>query len=107
MALQPARDVERVPEAPEHLSDDVSELWDRIVGEYVLSTDALVVLEGALSSLNRSIECREIVDERGPVKVHPETGNRRIEPAARLELKYRRNALDALKQLGLSDVDVP
>jgi P27 family predicted phage terminase small subunit len=95
----PVKAVE-VPPAPEHLSDEARDLWERIVGEWELDVGSLPILRGALESWDAYQECRRQVAADGPTFT-TENGMIRQHPAAKLALDNFGAFRQAMRQLGL------
>ena len=90
----------RLPPAPRHLRADGKDLWKRVVSEYELPTDALLILQMACESWDRACDARRALDENGTVFV-----DRFKQIKARPEIFIERDSREAvarrLKQLGL------
>jgi hypothetical protein len=94
------------PPPPADLSDDAAELWCSTVETWDLTAPNRELLGAALRELDTYRECREILDEDGPVLTAP-SGHRKPHPAlaaAHAALRAYRQCLKAL-DLELPDPD--
>jgi phage terminase small subunit len=86
--------------APDHLSVEMRRFWRRVVSEYELESDALLILRTACESFDRAQEARILIAKEGMVLVN------RPHPAINIEQQSQRVFLSAMRQLGL-DIDSP
>ncbi len=96
-AKEPAVDASGVPA---HLSAEMRKFWRRVVSEYELEADALLILRTACESFDRAQRARLLIAKEGMV-----LGNR-CHPAINIEQTSQRIFLVAMRQLGL-DIDPP
>ncbi|MGD8239583.1 MAG: P27 family phage terminase small subunit [Armatimonadota bacterium] len=92
------------PTPPAHLSRESKARWVQIVTEWQLQAedaDAVLLLEQALTALDRAAQARAVIEDLGVV-IRPENGGMvRANPAAKIEADAMRAARLALKQLNL------
>ncbi len=89
-----------LPAPPAHLSDESADLWRWAVAEYELHEGHLVVLRGALESLDRAEEARLLVDKQG-VTVLDRYEVAKVNPAVVVQRDALAAAHRALRQLDL------
>lgn len=75
--------------APSHLSPRSQELWAAFVPRRVRSAGRRVLLEQALSALDRADQARDAVNAQGLTTATKTTGAIHINPAAKLERESR------------------
>lgn len=93
------------PKPPVHLSRAAKSWWRKIVTDWDLELDALLVLQVALESYDRLVQARSLIDEEGIVVTDP-SGRKRAHPALAVEKEARLALLRAWRQVGL-DVETP
>ena len=84
---------------PGHLSGEMRAFWKRVIAEYELEGDALLILKTACEAYDRAQEARTLIAKDGPVV------NQRRHPAIDIESKSQSTFLRAMRQLGLDLVD--
>jgi hypothetical protein len=89
-----------LPEPPAHLSAESAGLWRWCVAEYELHEGHLVILRGALESLDRAEEARVLVDRQG-VTVLDRYEVAKVNPAVVVQRDALAAAHRALRQLDL------
>ena len=87
--------------APEHLSAEARDWWQRITTEYSLDDDAgRLLLQTALEAFDRMRECQKAIAEDGMI-VRGSTRQPRSHPLLTVERDARSQMLAALKSLNL------
>jgi len=87
---------------PRPLGKHGSELWSRIVAEWIIDDEASrEMLATACEAHDRAMTCAEIIEIDGPV-VRLKTGQVREHPALRAELANRSFVVRTLARLGLA-----
>lgn len=95
----------RKSKSPVGFSPAARKLWLKITKEYDIADSAgLAILTSAMESFDRAAAAKRVVDLEGPV-VMDRWGQRKVHPAANVELANRAAFLNALRQLNL-DVEV-
>jgi P27 family predicted phage terminase small subunit len=84
---------------PKHLTRESRKLWNQICDEYEMDSGALLLLLQACESLDRLREAQALLNTEGLVIVHPKTGNRQMNPAAKVEESARQALLRCWRQL--------
>jgi P27 family predicted phage terminase small subunit len=91
--------------APSHLSEEAAQLYKHVVDSYELEEQDLTTLLLACECLMRAREARAIIDSEGVV-VTDRFGQRKENPACRIELDNKRMYSQLLRELALN-VDAP
>lgn len=93
----------RIPRAPAHLSKEAANWWKKILTEYELPEESLLILESALESFDRMRQAQEEIKTRGLiVKTLGKFGESiRQNPAVGIETESKRTMLACFRQLGL------
>lgn len=87
--------------APEHLSPEARDWWQRITTEYQLDDDAgRLLLQTALEAFDRMRECQTAIEQDGMI-VRGSTRQPRSHPLLTVERDARSQMLSALKSLNL------
>jgi P27 family predicted phage terminase small subunit len=89
-----------LPRAPKHLSAESRRQWDAIVKEWLLGTDGLLLLRGALESWDLYQSMRKQVMTEGAVVISP-VGTMRKHPAATVMADAFTAYRTSFRQLGL------
>ena len=84
-----------LPTAPKHLSRAGKAWWNRIVRGWDLDDSALLILQAALESFDRSTQAAAVIAAEGLFR------DGKPHPACRVERDARSAMLTALKQLHL------
>lgn len=100
-----ARQQQRIPEPPYHLSERSKELWRQVVPGEPRTPVWLTLLTTGLEALDRADECRRAVNEQGLTSTSPRSGARHVHPLLKVELESRRQAIQILNALGLKFVN--
>ena len=90
----------KVAAPKKHLSAEARQLWKRIVEEWELDDLGLLLLEGALESLDRMRQAQRLIKKEGVI-VKDRFGEDRPHPAVRIERDARATMLRNIKALGL------
>lgn len=96
---------DQVPEPPTGLSEQAAATWRDVLADWVLSSEELLVLQGALESWDLYREARATLRESGPVSRNPESGNVKRNPAALVARDALRDYRDGIRQLGLEHLE--
>jgi P27 family predicted phage terminase small subunit len=91
----------KTPIPPKTLSRESRRIWRDITGEWVLDTQALIVLKVALESYDRLQSARQEI-ERDGVTVDTPTGYKREHPSIKVEKQSRDGFLASWRLLGLN-----
>lgn len=93
----------KVPKAPVHLSKEAKAWWKKILDEYELPEESLLILQSALESFDRASDARAKIKEHGIVTVSTSKHGtmHRANPAVAIENDAKRVMLACFKQLGL------
>ena len=100
--------MENLQSPPEHLSERSQKLWKEIVvikRKNIISPGRVVLLEQALTALDRADEAAEIVRKEGMITKTATTGAVHVHPMVKVERENRALFARLWKQLGL-DFDV-
>lgn len=89
------------PPPPDSLSAESRAIWTPIVAEWLIGPEALPLLRAGLEQWDLYQRARAVVASEGPTVVHPETGNVRAHPAAKLATDALREFRMCFRQLGL------
>ena len=88
-------------QAPEHLSDETRDLWQRIVSDYQIDDDAgQLLLTSAMEALDRLRDCQKSIARDG-VTVRGSQKQPRAHPLLSVERDARSQMLASLKALNL------
>lgn len=98
---QRQEDGDQVPEPPPGLSEQAAETWRAVLEDWVLSSEELLVLQGALESWDLYREARANLRESGPVSRNSDSGAVKRNPAALVARDALRDYRDGIRQLGL------
>ncbi|MDY6793694.1 MAG: hypothetical protein SWK76_00205 [Actinomycetota bacterium] len=90
-----------IPEPPEHLSERSKDLWRQVIPSRALSPGRLILIEEALSALDRADECRGAISGEGLTTRTETTGAIHLHPLAKLERESRAQFIRAWTALGL------
>ncbi len=90
---------------PQHLSREAKGWWRKLVAEWELGDDALLLLRAALESFDRCNQARLLLDKDG-LTVLDRFGQAKIHPAAAIERDARLQMVRCWRALNL-DVDPP
>jgi len=91
---------ENTPTPPTKLGEAGRSLWHKIVSEYVLEPDNLILLDQACRTADRVAEAESCVTRDG-MTVADRWGQLKPHPGCELELKYRRLLKGLLRDMGL------
>lgn len=92
-----------IPKAPSHLSVESKGWWKKILGEYDLPEEALLILASGLEALDRVRQAQRSIKEIGIVTVTKSKNGQMVRqnPAVGIELDAKRVMLACFRQLGL------
>jgi P27 family predicted phage terminase small subunit len=90
----------RLPDPPEHLSEEAASWWTRIVSRWDLDDAALLVLEGAMESFDRMREAQKVIAAEG-ITIPDRFGKPKQHPATLVERDAKGALLRGIKSLGL------
>lgn len=96
---------DRLPDPPDWCPEPERSWWTRVVTEFDLDDDALVMLELAVGAMVRWREARETIEREGML-LDGRWGPR-AHPAVAIERDARTAALRALRELDLSGQPLP
>jgi P27 family predicted phage terminase small subunit len=83
---------------------EVQNFYDDIIKNFELEADSLKVFQVACHSLNRYLEAKEKLDNEGTTYM-TSTGNIKKHPANEIEKVAKSQFLQAMRMLGISDVE--
>lgn len=89
-----------VPRPPKHLSREAKGWWNRLLEEYDLADECLLLLESALEAFDRMREAQVLLKAEGLV-VKDRFDQSRPHPAAAIEVAAKGVMLRNIKALGL------
>jgi len=90
----------KLPDAPEHLSDDAKSWWRRVVEDYALEPHHLRILALACSAWDQAALARAILAIAG-FTFTDKWGQPRARPEVAIEQQARRDFARLLRELGL------
>ena len=93
------------PKAPEHLTREAKALWRKLLAEWDLGDDALLLLRAALESFDRCEQARKLLETEGLV-VLDRFQQQKAHPAASIERDSRLQMVRCWRALNL-DVEPP
>jgi P27 family predicted phage terminase small subunit len=90
--------MKKIPRAPQHLSDEMKDLWKAILRDLDLEPDALVTFRAACEQWDRAQQARELINRDGLML------NGKAHPALTAEKNAYQNYLRCMRALGLDVV---
>src|SRR4051794_33836347 len=90
------------PAAPAHLSARSAEIWTALVPNRCASLERRVLLENALSDLDRADELRSQITREGATMTSARSKLPRAHPALKIETELRRRFLAVWRMLRLT-----
>ena len=93
------------PKPPEHLTREAKTLWRKLLAEWDLGDDALILLRAALESFDRCEQARKLLEKEGLV-VLDRFNQPKAHPAASIERDSRLQMLRSFRALNL-DMEPP
>jgi len=91
----------KLPKPPKTLSREARKWWRRIVAEWEVEAEGLLLLQAALEQWDAYVGARDILAEDGPVVTNPDSGVQRVHPAAHVARDSLREFRQLWRQLGL------
>ncbi len=88
------------PAPPGHLSEEAAGHWSRLVGEFELGPEGLLLLEGALESFDRMRAAQAEIAAKG-LLLQDRFGQWKANPACAIEDAAKRQVTAQVKALGL------
>ena len=96
----PRRYSPKIPPAPQNLSEESKDWWEKLLAQYALDDPGIMILANALEALDRMREAQALLREDGLV-VRDRFGQSRPHPAAGIERDAKGIFLRNMKALGL------
>lgn len=92
-----------IPKAPSHLSKNAKAWWKKILDQYDLPQESLIILQSGMEAFDRSEQARDQIEVHGVVieSVSKHGKLLRANPAVAIENDAKRVMLACFKQLGL------
>ena len=91
----------KLPNPPKTLSREARRWWRRIVAEWHVEAEGLLLLQAALECWDRYVEARDLLAADGPVVTNPDSGVQRVHPASHVARDSLREFRQLWRQLGL------
>ena len=94
------------PNPPAGLSAQAGRVWRDVIGAWVLGSEELLVLEGALHSWDMYVVARALVLREGPVTIS-KSGVQKRHPGLLISRDSLRDFRESFRQLGLDTSVAP
>lgn len=89
------------PPAPSHLSERSAAIWAELAAHRCASTERRLLLEQALSDLDRADALRAVIEREGATVTNARSKLARAHPALKIEGEFRRRFLKTWGMLRL------